>query len=125
MTDPEIMWDWIRAYGVPFYETFWQILGMKEYRFIYKVNFEQEIADILRAAGLEYNDEIQNTINDTIQQVKKDAGIHYGHPEFNTATMAGIYRMAAKRIAAIYGVAFPINREKGEEPATPWWAQRS
>ena len=21
--DPEIMWDWIRAYGVPFYDTFW------------------------------------------------------------------------------------------------------
>ena len=23
VTDPEIMWDWIRAYGVPLYETFW------------------------------------------------------------------------------------------------------
>lgn len=29
--DPEIMWDWIMAYGVPFYNTLWGILGRKEY----------------------------------------------------------------------------------------------
>lgn len=27
VTDPEIMWDWIRAYRVPFLETFWIIRG--------------------------------------------------------------------------------------------------
>ena len=26
VTDAEIMWDWIRAYSVPFYETFWTII---------------------------------------------------------------------------------------------------
>lgn len=47
VTDPEIMWDWIKAYSVPFYDTFWGILGAKEYRFIYKKSFTQEIFDIL------------------------------------------------------------------------------
>ena len=36
VSDPEIMWDWIKAYKVPLYETFWSIRGMKEYEFIYK-----------------------------------------------------------------------------------------
>ena len=40
--DPEIMWDWIRAYGVPFYNTFWGILGRKEYQFIYGYSVPEE-----------------------------------------------------------------------------------
>src|SRR5699024_4292664 len=36
VSDPEIMWDWIRAYGTSLYGTFWTIQGMKEYEFIYK-----------------------------------------------------------------------------------------
>ena len=31
VADPEIMWDWLRAYGVPLYDTFWTIQGMDEY----------------------------------------------------------------------------------------------
>ncbi len=26
--EPEIMWDWLRAYGNTFYDTFWDIQGM-------------------------------------------------------------------------------------------------
>ena len=24
VADPEVMWDWLRAYAVPFYDTFWR-----------------------------------------------------------------------------------------------------
>lgn len=30
VADQEIMWDWIRAYGVSFYDTFWGCEGMRE-----------------------------------------------------------------------------------------------
>ena len=56
VTDPEIMWDWIRAYSVPLYETFWSIMGIKEYEFIYKKSFVRELANIISSAGLEFDD---------------------------------------------------------------------
>ena len=31
VADPEVMWDWLRAYKVSFYDTFWIVQGMKEY----------------------------------------------------------------------------------------------
>ncbi len=122
VTDPEIMWDWIRAYGVPFYETFWGILGMKEYQFIYKTSFSQELADIITAANLEFDDEIKNKVNEITRTVMNEAGVHFGHPYFNTATMAGIHRMTLKRFAEELGVDFPIRRGD-ESPSTPWWFQ--
>lgn len=123
VTDPEIMWDWIRAYGVPFYETFWGILGMKEYRFIYNTSFAQELADIITAAHLEFDDKIKDKVNEITRTVMNNAGIHFGHPYFNVATMAGIQRMTLKKFAEDCGVEFPIKRENGEPPATPWWLQ--
>lgn len=56
VTDPDIMWDWIKAYNVPFYETFWQIRGAKEYEFIYKKKVSQEIRDILAQCGKDSTD---------------------------------------------------------------------
>ena len=50
-----------------------------------------------------------------------NAGIHFGHPYFNTATMAGIYRMTLKRVAEEYSVEFPIKTEDGDIPVSPWW----
>ena len=123
VTDPEIMWDWIKAYGVPFYETFWGILGMKEYQFIYKTTFAQDLSDIIAAANLKFDDEIKNKVNEITRTVMNKAGIHFGHPYFNTATMAGIHRMTLKNFAEECGVEFPIKRGGDESPTTPWWFQ--
>ena len=51
------MWDWIRAYGVPFYETFWNMRGMQEYKFMYHKNLSDEISDILCQANISPDDE--------------------------------------------------------------------
>ena len=121
VTDPEIMWDWIRAYGVPLYDTFWSIMGMKEYQFIYKKSFTQELVDIISSANLTFDESIQNRINEVTANVMNNAGIHFGHPYFNTATMAGIYRMILKKVAEEYSVEFPIKTEDGDVPVSPWW----
>ena len=121
VTDPEIMWDWIRAYGVPLYETFWSIMGMKEYEFIYKKSFVRELANIISSADLEFDDIVQNEINEITGEVMKNAGIHFGHPYLNVATMAGVYRMVLKRLAEKYSVEFPMKAESGDEIVSPWW----
>lgn len=45
VTDPEVMWDWLRAYGTAFYDTFWVIQGIKEYEFIYKKSLNEEFKE--------------------------------------------------------------------------------
>ena len=40
-----------------------------------------------------------------------EADIRFGHPYFNTATMAGIYRMVLKWVAEEYGVELPIKEQ--------------
>lgn len=44
VADPEIMWDWLRAYSVPLYDTFWDIQGMEEYKKIYGVSVMEEFS---------------------------------------------------------------------------------
>ena len=68
VTDPEIMWDWIKAYSVPFYNTFWCLLGAKEYRFIYKKSFAQEIWDILEAVNMQYDEQVERIIKSIYQR---------------------------------------------------------
>lgn len=121
--DSEVMWDWIKAYSVPFYNTFWGILGAKEYRFIYKKSFFQEVQDILDTVGLQYDDKVENRIKEIQHEVINEAGIHFGHPYFNTATMAGINRMLLKKLAEYYGIPFPAGVVCTEVKKTPWWME--
>lgn len=115
ITDPEIMWDWIRAYAVSFYDTFWDYLGMKEYEFIYHKSFVSELID------LEITDvhEANKLIKNLMPKIIKEVGHHYGHPYMNMATMAGVYRILLKRIAKKYGKTIePVNYFI---PRRPWW----
>lgn len=88
VSDPEIMWDWIRAYGTVFYDTFWTIQGLKEYEFIYKKSLEEELeAKRINHENFEkiIKEEIKNTLH------------HFGDPYMNKATIAGVIRIALKR----------------------------
>ena len=120
VTDPEIMWDWIRAYRVPFLETFWIIRGQKEYAFIYGKPLYREIQDICSRASVPL-DTAQEQFDLLLGEVKRSAGIHFGQPYFNTATIAGLYRMNLKKLAASYGVAFPLEQDEPSPTPPPWW----
>lgn len=116
ITDPEIMWDWLRAYGVPMYDTFWNLMGLKEYKFIYNRSFYSELFDLEIKSHKEANELIKSYLPEIIKQV----GHHYGYPCTNTATIAGAYRMIIKRIA----------KERNKElknfrniPRKPWYLE--
>ena len=99
VTDPEIMWDRLKAYKVPFYDTLWSILGLKEYRFIYKRSFFEDLA----ALGISDPDERNREMREIKTIVYRQATVHFGQPYFNTATVAGLYRMAAERTGSKIG----------------------
>jgi 2-phosphoglycerate kinase len=107
------MWDWIRAYGTPLYETFWRIRGMQEYKFIYKKSLTQELLDF--GLAVEEVNKIAQTIYEELQA---EASIHFGQPYFNTATIAGLLRMMVKRLAERYNKPLKIEEKF---PRTPWW----
>ena len=108
VSDPEIMWDWIKAYNVSLYNTFWVIQGMKEYEFIYKRSVQDELAYILEEAGYdEVHGSMEEVIKEVVRSTYQKASMHFGQPYFNTATMAGVYRMMLKELAEQYGVRFP------------------
>lgn len=122
VSDPEIMWDWIRAYGVPFYDMFWNAVARKEYQFVYNKSLEEEIQDIIGQAGCSEKDsQIQTLLKKSFELEPGQASIHYGQPYYNTATLVGIYRMSLKKIAAALQVEFPIREREADVPRRPWW----
>lgn len=88
VSDPQIMWDWIRTYGTPFYDTFWWLKCFEEYEFIYGKSLVEEIKErnIMN---------IKKFAKDVIENYKKTS-IHFGHPYRNTVTKVGMIRMALK-----------------------------
>lgn len=95
VADPEIMWDWLRAYGTSCYDTFWDIIGMKEYEFIYNKSLISEFIDL----GITDRNEINEIMKSYMPRLFDKVSHHYGNPYINVATIAGIYRMLVKELA--------------------------
>lgn len=122
--DPEIMWDWIKAYGVPFYGSFWFVRGRKEYQFVYGKTISQELADIFMYVGIAPDSkEAVEVTKSCMQEMCQQASFHFGQPYFNTATLAGLFRMLLKSLAQKYKVSFPIPLENEATHRTPWWVE--
>lgn len=115
ITDSEIMWDWIRAYGIAMYDTFWGSLGMKEYKFIYYKSFYDELDEL----GVENDKDFEQFMKSAIREVFKETSYHFGHPYMNMATCAGMYRMLLKKIAKRYGK--ELSPPDYDTPRKPWW----
>lgn len=110
VTDPAIMWDWIKAYKVTFYETFWYLQGLKEYEFLYKCPFVQEIQLVFDKASINFQSkQATDMLTKHVQTLSEKASVHFGQPYFNTATVAGLMRMMVKEIARELKVEVPIH----------------
>lgn len=91
VADKEIMWDWLKSYAVPFYDTFWIDQGYEEYEKIYSIS----ITDELKKRNIFEKSELKR-FNDIFEKQCKNASYHFGDPHFNIATIAGILRMSFK-----------------------------
>lgn len=79
------MWDWIKSYYSPFYNTFWHTRAMEEYERIYHKSFIDEL-------------ESRNIITDhALSQFWNlktgKTSFHFGHPYGNVSTIAGNYKL--------------------------------
>lgn len=120
--DPEIMWDWIKAYEVPFYDTFWNCMGLKEYKFIYGKTVSSELNSIKEIVP---DINVDTIIKEAMEKIKDKSSVHFGQPYFNNATMAGLYRLMIKEIAETCNIPFPIPKDKVDINQKPWWYEES
>lgn len=77
----------------------------------------------LKSLGIDTPEKVQQYSSILNENVYKKASRHFGQPYLNTATIAGLYRMALKQIAEELGQTFP-KKETGEQAVkSPWWMQ--
>lgn len=79
------MWDWIRANGTSFYDTFWNIRAQKEYEFIYNKTFMEELKERDIVSPRDYEIFWSLPIGKSVN--------HFAHPWRNDSTNAGLLRM--------------------------------
>lgn len=89
IANKDIMWDWLRAYGTTFYDTFWVKQVMKEYKFIYGKSLEEEFAERGITDASKFNELVE-------EQMEKTT-FHFGHPYLNSATLAGVFRVSLEK----------------------------
>lgn len=85
VADPEFMWIWLRAHAVPFYGTYWQERGYKEYELIFG---ERPFA------GTAETDELLQQVTTTLKGLFARTSTHWGQGKINPATWAWVLRQA-------------------------------
>ena len=90
IADPDFFWDWLKAHKATFYDTYWTEKGMREYEFIYKKSIMQEFSEL-------HIYEI-DSIEKLMKEQFKKASRHWGQHRMNPATIAGVLRMAIKKL---------------------------
>lgn len=90
VVDPEVMWDWLKAYRVSLYDTFWIVQGLEKYQKIYGESFLDQCV----AHGMLGREEIE----ELVALKMRSSTHHFGEPHLNKATVAGIFRMIYKEM---------------------------
>ena len=107
--DPEIMWDWIKAYQAAHPDLFWVQQGIREYEYIYHRTFMDDLA-FLVDLGTQVN------LDNPVQDMWENAGNlirHFGMSHTSPATFAGVMRHFLKSKAKSIGATLPDER-------SPW-----
>jgi hypothetical protein len=79
VADPDFMWTWLRAHAEPFYGTYWQSRGFREYEFIFKRKPFEGVGDV---------DALLAQVQQVIGQYMRQTNTHWGQGKLNPATVA-------------------------------------
>ncbi|MCE8012977.1 HNH endonuclease [Halomonas daqingensis] len=83
VADPDFMWVWLRAHAVPFYGTYWQERGFKEYELVFG---EKPFS------GLSNTDELMSKVLKVLKELLENTSTHWGQGKINPATWAWVLR---------------------------------
>jgi HNH endonuclease len=88
VADPDFMWLWLRAHAVPFYGTYWQERGFKEYELIFG---EKPFL------GLTHSDELMQSATKILKELFPKTSRHWGQGKLNPSTVAWVLRQVDQR----------------------------
>lgn len=114
VTDPQIMWDWLKAYNTHSIASLGLLMALREYKFIYKNSFRHDAEYILNKANIPGEIDYAK-IKEDLFSIGKGTSIHFGQPYFNSATFAGMMRMFLKDLALKHDVEFPVEDNDEDE----------
>lgn len=103
IADVDIMFDWIKAYREEYPHDFWFHAAMKEYAFVYGKSVEDEIRALLERCGKrgsEHEVEAFAQLKLLSNEASVKAICHFGQPYLNTATQAGLLKIALRELSA-------------------------
>ena len=101
--DKQFMWDWIKSFYSPFYNTFWQTRAFEEYKRIYKKSYSDELKD--------RNITTDHALIEFRNLKHGRTSYHFGHPFGNVATITGNYKM----ILDAFDQKYPSGKYKTDE----------
>lgn len=113
VADPEIMWEWLKAYNTHSITSLGVLMALREYKFIYKNSFTHDAEYILNKANITEESDCAR-IKAELFSVGKGTSTHFGQPYLNTATLVGMMRMFLKDLALKHGVEFPVGNDDDE-----------
>lgn len=101
------MWDWIKSYHNPFYDTFWQNRAFEEYERIYHKNFFEELE--------QRNIRTEHALSAFWKLHTGRTSYHFGHPYGNVSTITGNYKLHLDAFDAKYPNGKYLSDEKIED----------
>lgn len=101
------MWEWIKSFYNPFYNTFWQNRAMQEYERIYHKSFQDEL--------IERNIKSKHAMHTFWNLKTGRTSYHFGHPYGNVSTITGNYKLHLDAFDAKYPNGKYLSDEKLQE----------
>lgn len=83
--DSKFMWDWLKSFHAPFYDTYWNLRAIDEYKNIYNKDFIKE----LKSRNIVTNHAFREFWNIKIGE----SSYHFGNPYGNLSTLVGKLKM--------------------------------
>lgn len=106
VTDPEIMWDWLKAYNSYRLYSLGTLMALREYEFIYKSSFESDLQYILEKTERTIDEFDCGEMKKLLISKGEETSTHFGQSNINTSTFTGMMRMFLKDLACKYDVNF-------------------
>lgn len=100
--NPEFMWIWLRATGVPLYGTYWTIRGWEEFQ----IMFGRMPLDWIAGLGADAS-ALRDEFYDELGREFEKTTVHFGEGRLNPSTIACVIAEVERILAARYGVVLP------------------
>ena len=90
--DEEMIWDWIKATKIPYYDIFWSYRGLQEYEKIYNKKFGADFGENPPTIP-------KASMKKMVETAFDKTSVHFGEGGCNTSTLASVVKDVEAQIS--------------------------